>query len=223
MGALGITTHTLASAVADEATVAIAYPTGTTQASLTGSTGGVVSIDDGAGGTFAQGAGGFTVVFDVSTITITNDSNVTWPAGAVLTASFGKTSYNGSYNWPAPGSLSSLEDRVDAVELLDAAQPIEELTATGAVTAGVRILELNHGTVAIAATIADAEAHKGLFIIRNTSASGTAAHTVTLTAGTFDGTNDVATLDAPGEALVVLFDETGRGQIVENTGSVVLS
>lgn len=223
MGALAVTTATLASAVADEATVVIPYPTGTTQASLTGSTGGVVSIDDGAGGTFAQGAGGFTVAFGVSTITVTNDSNVTWPAGAVLTASFGKTSYNGSYNWPAPGSLSSLEDRVDAVELLDDAQPIEELTASGAVTAGVRILELNHGTVAIAATIADAEAHKGLFIIRNTSASGTAAHTVTLTAGTFDGTNNVATLNAPGEALVVLFDETGRGQIVENTGSVALS
>lgn len=223
MGALGKVTHTLASAVADEATVAIAYPTGTNQAGLTGSTGGVVSINDGAGGTWAQGAGGFTVVFDVSTITITNDSNVTWPAGAVVTASFGKTSYNGSYNWPDPGSLSSLEDRVDIVETFDVSQPIQTLTATGAVTAGVRIVELNHSTVVIAATIADAEAHKGLFIVRNTSASGDAAHTVTLTAGTWDGTNDIATLNAPGEALTVLFDETGRGQIIENTGSVALS
>jgi len=223
MGALGKVTHTLASVVADDGTVNVAYPTGTNQAGLTGSTGGVVSIDDGAGGTWEQGADGFTVVFDTSVVTLTNKSGVAWPAGAELIASFGKTGYNGSYNWPDPGSLSSLEDRVTDVEAFDTAQPIEELTASGAVTAGVRILELSHATVAIAATIADAENHKGLFIVRNTSASGTADHTLTLTAGTFNGSDNVATLNAPGEALVVLFDDTGRGQIIENTGSVALS
>lgn len=98
MSALGIISVTLASTVAVAATVAVAYPTGTTQASLTGSTGGKLSINDGAGGTFDQGAGGFTASFGASTITITNDSDVTWPAGAELTASFGRTAVNGSYN-----------------------------------------------------------------------------------------------------------------------------
>ena len=100
MSALGIITTTLASAVADAATVAVSYPTGTTQASLTGSTGGSLAINDGAGGSFDQGAGGFTASFGGSTITITNDSGVTWPAGATLTASFGERSRNGSYNFP---------------------------------------------------------------------------------------------------------------------------
>lgn len=100
MSALGNISVTLASAVADAATVAILYPVGTTQASLTGSTGGTLSINNGQGGTFEQGAGGFTASFGGSTITITNDSDVTWPAGATLTASFGERSRNGSYNFP---------------------------------------------------------------------------------------------------------------------------
>lgn len=99
----------------------------------------------------------------------------------------------------------------------------QELTATGTVTPGVRAVELNHATVIVAATIADAANHQGLFVVKNTSASGTAAHTLTLTSGTFDGTNDVATLNAPNECLVVFFDSAGNGTIVENVGSVGLS
>jgi len=99
----------------------------------------------------------------------------------------------------------------------------QELTATDAVTAGVQSLELNHATVVVAATIADASNHQGLFIVKDTSASGTAAHTLTLTAGTFDGTNNVATLNAPNEALIVYFDSAGDGTIVENVGTVALS
>jgi len=105
----------------------------------------------------------------------------------------------------------------------DVSARVQELTATGAVTAGVQSVELNHATVVAAATIADAVNHQGLFIVKNTSASGTAAHTLTLTAGTFDGTNNVATLDAPDEALVVYFDSAGNGTVVENVGSVTLS
>jgi hypothetical protein len=99
----------------------------------------------------------------------------------------------------------------------------QELTASGAVNPGVKSLELNHATVIIASTIADAKAHQGLFAIVNTSASGTAAHTVTLTAGTFNGTNTIATLNAPLEALFVWFDSAGNGSIVENVGTVALS
>ena len=131
MSALGNISVILASAVADAATVAISYPTGTTQASLTGSTGGTLTIDDGAGGSFDQGAGGFTASFGGSTITITNDSDVTWPAGAKLTASFGERTRSGSYNFPmsqpsaniaAPtgGSTVDAEARTAIGSILDA-------------------------------------------------------------------------------------------------------
>jgi hypothetical protein len=100
---------------------------------------------------------------------------------------------------------------------------VQELTVTGAVTPGVRQVELNHASTIIAATIADASDHAGLFIVKDTSASGTAAHTLTLTSGTFDGTNNVATLNAPAELLIVFFDDDGNGTIVQNTGSVALS
>jgi len=105
----------------------------------------------------------------------------------------------------------------------DVSARVQELTATAAVTAGVQSVELNHASVVVAATIADASNHQGLFIVKNTSASGTAAHTLTLTAGTFNGTNNVATLDAPNEALVVYFDSNGDGTVVENVGTVTLS
>lgn len=100
---------------------------------------------------------------------------------------------------------------------------IAALTASGAVTGAPELVTLSHPTVVIAATIADASNLQGLFIVKNTSASGTAAHTLTLTSGTFDGTNSVATLNAPGEALVVYFDGSGNGTIVENVGAVALS
>lgn len=104
----------------------------------------------------------------------------------------------------------------------DASARVQELTESGAVTAGVQSVELNHATVVIAATIADATNHPGLFIVKDTSASGTAAHTLTLTSGTFDGTNNKATLNAPNEALVVYFDSAGDGTIVENVGAVTV-
>lgn len=97
------------------------------------------------------------------------------------------------------------------------------LTASGAVTPGVRSVELDHDSVAIAATIASLTPHEGLMSFKNTSDSGTASHTVTLTGGTFDGTNTIATFNAPGEALIVWFDSEGDGVIVENIGSVALS
>ncbi len=105
----------------------------------------------------------------------------------------------------------------------DVSARVQELTATGTVTSGVQSVELNHATVVVAATLANAANHQGLFIVKDTSASGTAAHTLTLTAGTFDGTNNVATLNAPNEALVVYFDSAGAGTIVENVGAVALS
>ena len=105
----------------------------------------------------------------------------------------------------------------------DVSARVKELLVSGAVTAGIQSVELNHATVAIAATIANAVNHQGLFVVKDTSATGTEAHTLTLTAGTFNGTNNVATFNARDEALVVYFDSTGRGTLILNAGSVSLS
>ena len=108
-------------------------------------------------------------------------------------------------------------------KVADISERVQELTASGAVTTGVQSVELNHTSVAVVTTIADAANHQGLFVVKDTSASGTAAHTLTLTAGTFNGTNNVATLNAAKECLVVYFDSDGNGTIVENVGAVALS
>ncbi len=100
---------------------------------------------------------------------------------------------------------------------------MQELTVSGAVTPGVNAVELNHATVVVAATIADLANHQGLLVIKDTSASGTAAHTVTAAVGTFDGTNDVVTLDAPKECIILWIDSAGNGTIIENVGGVALS
>ena len=214
MSAIANKTHTLASAVADDASFTTAYPSGTTQATLRGSSGGQISI---AGDTWKQGVDpGIDVLCGASTITITNRSGVTWAAGEDVVLSFGNTARNGSYN------LTVGDEQGQAQAGDGSGADIQTLTATGVVLDNAKILELNHATVVIAATM-DAAKHQGLFIIRDTSASGTAAHTVTLTNGTFNGTNNVATLNAPGEALIVFFDSSGKGQIIENTGSVGLS
>lgn len=98
----------------------------------------------------------------------------------------------------------------------------QELTASGAVTAGVKTLRLNHASVVIAATMVATE-HPGYFSVVDTSATGTAAHTLTLTGGTFNGTNTIATLNALNESLLVYFDAAGLGTIITNSGAVALS
>lgn len=103
----------------------------------------------------------------------------------------------------------------------DVSSFVLELTASGAVPATVRVLELNHISVVIEATWTVVP--NTLFIVKNTSASGTAAHTLTLTDGTFNGTNTVATLNAPAEFLCVWFDSAGAGTVIVNVGSVGLS
>jgi len=98
---------------------------------------------------------------------------------------------------------------------------MQTLTASGVITANV--VGLNHATVIIAATLAAPTAGQREIII-NTSASGTAAHTVTLPAGvTFDGTNNTATLNAPGEALDLMAISATRWFIIQNIGAVALS
>ncbi len=105
----------------------------------------------------------------------------------------------------------------------DVSARVQSLTATAAITTGVQSVELSHASVVIAATIADLSNHPGFLMVKNTSASGTAAHTVTASAGTWDGTNTVVTLNAPNEAILVYIDSAGDGTIIENVGGVSLS
>ena len=124
----------------------------------------------------------------------------------------------------AYSDIANVVVRVDGIEQTEAGGiNAEEHTASGAVTAGVNSIELNHATVAVEATIATLVAHEGVLHIKNTSASGTAAHTVTATVGTFDGSNNVVTLNAPAECIVLYIDSNGAGTILENVGAVALS
>ena len=104
------------------------------------------------------------------------------------------------------------------------AEIAQELTASGAVTPGVECVQLNHTTVAIAATIADASKHPGIFHAKATTEPGAGQdHTITITTGTWDGTNKIATFADIKDALTVYFDKAGNGTILNNTGAVVLS
>lgn len=98
----------------------------------------------------------------------------------------------------------------------------QTLTATGAITINSGVVLLNHATVVIAATL-DAPAVGDELYIIDSSASGTTAHTVTLTGATFDGSATIATLNAPGEALHIIAISATRWFILENIGSVALS
>lgn len=137
-----------------------------------------------------------------------------------------RTTFSGPVNSVAgfeSGGVAITATAAEINDVADVSARVSELTATAAVAAGVQSVELNHATVVVAATIADSTNHQGLFVVKDTSASGTAAHTLTLTSGTFNGTNNVATLNAPGECLVVYFDSAGDGVVVENIGTVALS
>lgn len=213
MASLGVVSHTLVSDVADDATVAIAYPTGQSRSTLFGSIGGDLTVGDGAYGAYEQADPGFEVTtYGASTITITNKSGLTWPAGQTIRVSFGTSPRNGSYNV----TVGDEEGQAASGNPLSV-----ELTATASIPSSAKNIRLNHATVVIAATFTP---EPGLVCITDVSASGTAAHTLTLGGGaTFNGTNTIATLNAPAESLIIFFDANLAGTVVVNTGSVALS
>jgi hypothetical protein len=119
------------------------------------------------------------------------------------------------------GDLGALDH---ALRSLLAYPLTHKMTVSGAVPPGVHAIELSHASTVIAATIARSLDHgPGMLFVKNTSATGTAAHTVTLAAGTWNGTNKIITLDAPNEAILIWFDTAGNGTILENIGAVALS
>ena len=94
-------------------------------------------------------------------------------------------------------------------------------TATGAINESDSVVDINHATVIAAMTIANIE--PGRMLVITAIATGTTAHTVTLTTGTFDGTNNTATFNAQFEALVLMAISQTRFLILKNYGSVGLS
>ncbi len=109
-------------------------------------------------------------------------------------------------------------------KVADESTKLQIRTTSGTVGGSTVTLELDHDSVIIAATIAAViGVHDGFFMVKDTSDSGTAAHTVTLTGGTWDGSATIITLNAAGEAILVYFDSEGDGTIIENVGGVALS
>lgn len=132
----------------------------------------------------------------------------------------------GSLDIESGGSLeiAGVQVTATAAELNKTNTATQTLTASGAVTAGASALYLDHTTVAIAATVADATAHAGVFLVTATTEPGAGQdHTVTLTGGTWNGTNTIATFADIADSLFVMFDSAGKGTIILNTGSVALS
>jgi hypothetical protein len=97
----------------------------------------------------------------------------------------------------------------------------QTLTASGAIRVDAELVILNHATVGIAATIAAPRA--GRFLVITQTDAGTAGHTVTLAAGTWNGSNTIATLNAAGECLIVYGVSATRFMIMENLGAVAFS
>lgn len=92
--------------------------------------------------------------------------------------------------------------------------------ADGAIDADDGFVLLDASSASTDMTIA-APAAGRLLVISCVSAANSC--TVTLTAGTFDGTNDTATFDAAAETLVLFGISATRFVIVENIGAVALS
>lgn len=140
-----------------------------------------------------------------------------------LTALSGSVIETNTLNETTAGSGVTIDGALIKDGRTDAGRVVQALTASGAITINSGLVTLAHNTVVIAATLDAPVAGDELYIV-DASASGTAAHTVTLGAGvTFDGTNNTATLDAPGEALHLIALSATRWFILENIGDVTLS
>jgi len=97
MSSLAITRAVLAAQVNNAGTVVIPYPAGTTQASLIGSTGGELVLND--NDRYVQAVSGVRVefTFGASDITVTNQTGVAWPIASTILVSFGSSDYEGRY------------------------------------------------------------------------------------------------------------------------------
>lgn len=100
-----IVNATLAAAVANAGTVTLSYPAGTAQADFTGanaSADGAAIIND--NDFYPEAASGVRVnyTYGGSNITLTNNTGVTWPAGATVIAQLGQAGGDAPALAPAP-------------------------------------------------------------------------------------------------------------------------
>ena len=102
-------------------------------------------------------------------------------------------------------------------------QPFVQYTATATNTTNCGFIGLAHGSSAIVISVPTPEEAGKFLVIRDNSADGTAAHVVTATGSTFDGTNNTATLNAPGEQLILYSISKTAWVILLNSGSVAMS
>jgi len=130
----------------------------------------------------------------------------------------------GDANGELGTEMTATAEELNVAADVSARTELLETAGANAITAGVQSVELDNDTTAIAATIADAADHQGVFHVKAISEpAGGQDHTVTLTSGTWDGTNTIATFADILDALVVYFDSNGDGTVLANAGSVVLS
>jgi len=109
-------------------------------------------------------------------------------------------------------------------EKCDLSAQEQTLTVSGAITAGKTKVYLNHASTAIASTIANTTLHQQGLIVKCQLEPGSGQdHTCTITTGTWNGTNKIATFADINDAIVVDFDNAGNGTVIANIGTVVFS
>ena len=95
MGAKATIKYTLNSAVANNGTVVVPYPSGFNQAALTGISDYQIAVNN--NDVFKNGAG-VLLTFGASDITVTNQSGASWATGSNLIITVGRDDRLGSYN-----------------------------------------------------------------------------------------------------------------------------
>lgn len=104
--------------------------------------------------------------------------------------------------------------------------PYQHFTVTGTPKVNVAsgLITFADNTTPILLTIPAPRDSGQLLILRDNSAGGVAAHVMTCASGvTYNGTNTVATFDAPGEQLILMSISTTQWIILLNSGSVTLT
>jgi hypothetical protein len=121
------------------------------------------------------------------------------------------------------GAVTAAAITSDQADLAGVAITPTEYTASGAIpVAGASFVQLNK-EVSSGLTMTYAAPSAGTLLTITQTDSGTTGHTVTLTSGTFDGTNEIATFNAAGETLVLQGVSDTRFGILLNIGSVALT
>lgn len=117
-------------------------------------------------------------------------------------------------------SFGEVNKRVEAIKGLNFGVSQTISATTGAVKQNASYVELDGSDNAVAATLAAPRKGQWL-VVTCTDASNNCV--LTLTAGDYGGSNNVATFDAAEETLVLFGVSATRFVVVQNIGSVTLS